>query len=310
LPVFLIVFIAINILFLAPELFNYALIALGLGLRHGLDADHIIAIDNITRKLVAEQKPASSTGLFFALGHSTIVFCLTVIVVMGISHSQVLYSTLREIGDKIGGVVSIIFLIFTLILNLTLLKSLYGVSVTKISPPGFIYRIINQYLFKIVDRPAKMFIIGFLFGLGFDTATEIGLLSLTATSLVYGFDQVFILLLPILFAGGMAITDTVNSSFMANLYMRINQTDHKLKLYNYLLLSFASLATMLVIAIEGFNYLNKSTSISYFVMRILNQLGDNSDIVGTVIAGIFIILGLLIYKNTVKSFERVRKAKS
>lgn len=305
-----ILFIILNVFFLIPSLFNYALIALGLGLRHGLDADHIIAIDNITRKLVAEKKPAASTGLFFALGHSTIVFCLTLMVVIGITHSQVLYFHLKEMGDKIGSVVSILFLVFTLSLNVTMIKSLHCRAATKVKCPGLIYKIVNKYVFKLVDRPEKMFIVGFFFGLGFDTATEIGLLSLAATSLLHGFSRALILLLPLLFAAGMMITDTVNSSFMAGLYVRVNQDFRQLKRYNYLILGFASLATILVISIEGFHYLSQPTAVRYFAIKTIERLGENSDIVGAFIAGVFVILGLLICYKSVNSFASLGKSKA
>lgn len=267
--------IMLAILFFVPPLFNCAFIALSLGLRHGLDADHIMAIDNVTRKLTFEKKSSRNTGLFFALGHSTIVFFLTLMLVVGIQHSEALYTHLKDMGDRIGALISIAFLIFTLILNLNFKKT----TVSKIG-------------FQIIDRPQKMYIIGFLFGLGFDTATEIGLLSLAAASLIQGFSLTLILLLPLLFAGGMIITDTLNSSFMTRLYTQINQNQQALKTYYDFILGFTSLATVFVIGIEIFNYLKKYTIIS-------NQL-ENANNLGVVIVLIFIVSSLLIYKKRVR----------
>src|SRR6185437_9645984 len=220
------------VFYFSPTLMGFLAIAITLGLRHGMDADHIVAIDNITRKLSQENKYSATTGLYFAIGHSTIVFCLTLIVVLGINTSHTFYSTLSTMGDKFGGMISISFLLLTIIMNVIAFRNLDNLQNNEDNLyPGLIFTFANKYLFKAINRPEKMFIVGFFFGLGFDTATEIALLSIAATATIHGFNIIFILLLPILFACGMCITDTINSIFMSKIYHWVNHSKQKLYLY-------------------------------------------------------------------------------
>lgn len=272
----------------SPKLFSFAVIALSLGLRHGLDADHIVAIDNITRKLAVEKKSSLTTGLYFALGHSTIVFALTATLILGISNSHAFYSKLSVIGDKVGGLISISFLCMTIVMNLIAFKNIKHAPQTNY--PGFIFRLANKYLFNAIDRPEKMFLVGFFFGLGFDTATEIGLLSLAASSMINGINPSFILLLPVLFACGMIFTDTLNSVFMSNIYRLIKERSQNIYLYNYMVIGFATLATLTVIIIESINYFNEQLPYSNFLFKLVNKLNDNTCLLGAVIISIFIIL--------------------
>ena len=284
-----------------PGLFSFAIIALGLGLRHGLDSDHIVAIDNITRKLALEKKESSATGLYFALGHSTIVFCLTLLVIMGVSHSKVLYASLSSIGDKLGSLISISFLVFTLFINWLAFKNLNSGKGPQNDYPGLIYKLANKLLFTAIDRPAKMFIVGFFFGLGFDTATEIALLSLAATSFVHGVDAAFILFLPVLFACGMMFTDTVNSIFMTKIYNWVIQSYQELKFYNFLILAFASLMTFIVTVLEVISFIKNYYPSFSFMSNIVNYLDNNDEIFGFSIICGFLILGFLVYLKYLQS---------
>lgn len=308
--------ISTGIIYWLPGLFNLAPIALGLGLRHGLDADHIVAIDNITRKLTLEKKPSHTTGLFFALGHSTIVLCLTVLLILGISRSRSFCASLSNLGDKTGSLISISFLIFTLILNLLAFKTINRPLENCVTPnsqdprqdlisardyasySGLVYKFAYKILFNSIDRPQKMFIVGFFFGLGFDTATEVGLLSLAATSMIHGFSLIFILLLPILFGCGMVFTDSVNSIFMSKMYNWINYNSQKLKLYNYLILSFATIATLIVSIIEIISFVNNYISWPNLINSFILTINNNSELVGISIASGFVILGVTLFLNT------------
>ncbi len=285
----------------SPGLFSFAIVALGLGLRHGLDSDHIVAIDNITRKLALEKKDSSATGLYFALGHSTIVFCLTLLVIMGVSHSKELYDSLSSIGDKLGSLVSISFLVFTLFINWLAFKNLSSGKNQQNDYPGLIYKLANRLLFSAIDRPAKMFVVGFFFGLGFDTATEIALLSLAATSLVHGVGIVFILFLPVLFACGMMFTDTVNSIFMTKIYNWVNQSYQDLSFYNYLILAFASLMTLIVTVLEVVSFIKEYYPGFNFMGSILSYLDNNDELFGFSIICGFLILGLMVYLKYIES---------
>lgn len=284
-----------SILYASPQLLSFSIIALSLGLRHGLDADHIVAIDNITRKLAIEHKPSNTTGLYFALGHSTIVFCLTLLVILGIKDSHQFYSMLSRLGDHIGSIISISFLLLTLGMNLIAFKTLDNLQNNSQKYTGFMFALANKYLFNAVNKPKKMFLVGFFFGLGFDTATEVGLLSMTATSLVHGVNIIFILLLPILFACGMSFTDTVNSIFMSRIYNWVRQRNMKLYMYNYLILCFATLVTLIVAGIEVISYINEYKPSNSFLASIATALNDNSEIFGLVIASIFMLFGISLY---------------
>lgn len=277
-------------------LLSFAVIALTLGLRHGLDADHIVAIDNITRKLAAEKNPSIATGLYFALGHSTVVFVLTVTLVLGISNSHVFYSKLSALGDKVGSLISISFLCMTIVMNLIAFKNMKHSPQTNY--PSFIFRLANKYLFNAIDRPEKMFFVGFFFGLGFDTATEIGLLSLAASSMLNGINPGFILLLPVVFACGMIFTDTLNSVFMSNIYRLIKHSSQKLYLYNYMIIGFATLATLTVIIIESISYINEQISSGNFLFKLINGLNDNTWLLGAVIVSVFILLWIAVYAQS------------
>ena len=205
-------------------------LAYTLGMRHAFDADHIAAIDNTTRKLVNDGKRPLSVGFFFSLGHSTIVFLLAVFLNFGIKalDSQVgndasgLHKTTNIIGTSVSG--SFLYLIAAL--NLIVLIGIVRVYKEmksgrfddaelerQLANRGFINRFFGGYA-KRIDTPWKMYPVGVLFGLGFDTATEVALLVLAGTAVAGGLPFYAILSLPILFAAGMSLFDTMDGCFM------------------------------------------------------------------------------------------------
>ncbi|PRZ53321.1 HoxN/HupN/NixA family high-affinity nickel-transporter [Paraburkholderia fungorum] len=172
-----------------PLLLGTALLAYGFGLRHAVDADHIAAIDNVTRKLMQEKKRPVAVGFFFSLGHSTVVVLASVAVAITASAMQTRFDHYKEIGGVIGTLVSALFLFAIALMNLIILKSIYsawrhvrngGKYVEDdfdmlLADRGFLSRLFRP-LFRLITRSWHMYPLGFLFGLGFDTATEIGLL--------------------------------------------------------------------------------------------------------------------------------------
>jgi nickel/cobalt transporter (NiCoT) family protein len=205
-------------------------LAYTLGMRHAFDADHIAAIDNTTRKMMAENRRPMSVGFFFSLGHSTIVFVLTVLLGLGVKAlgSQVKNdnSSLHHYGGLIGTVVSGGFLYLIAILNLVVLwgiiklfvqmrRGLFDDSTLEkhLDSRGFFMRFFGR-LARSIDTPWKMYPLGVLFGLGFDTATEVAFLVLAGTSVAAGLPIWALLSLPILFAAGMSLLDTFDGSFM------------------------------------------------------------------------------------------------
>ena len=206
------------------------LTAYTLGMRHAFDADHISAIDNTTRKLMADGKRPLSVGLFFSLGHSTIVFVLALLFAVGLRSldGQVRGSgsTLHNATGLIGTGVSGAFLYLIAVLNAVILYGVVKVFMEmrsgryseqqleqQLASRGLMNRVFGRFM-RAVSRPWHMYPVGALFGLGFDTATEVALLFLAAGAAGAGLPFYAILCLPILFAAGMALLDAVDGSFM------------------------------------------------------------------------------------------------
>jgi high-affinity nickel-transport protein len=206
------------------------ILALTLGMRHAFDADHIAAIDNTTRKLMNEDKRPLSVGFFFSLGHSTIVFVMAVLLNFGIRalNEQVKNggSGLHNITNIVGTGVSGLFLYIIAALNVVILASILRVFMDlrrgkyddaqleeQLNNRGLMNRFFGP-LARRIDTPYKMYPIGVLFGLGFDTASEVALLVMSGTAVASGLPFYAILSLPILFAAGMCTFDTMDGCFM------------------------------------------------------------------------------------------------
>ena len=191
------------------------LTAYALGARHAFDADHIAAIDNTTRRLAERGKPASMVGFWFSLGHSTIVVVLCILLTLGIAAIGTSLadesSALRTWTGVIGPSVSGAFLLLIAVINIASLRSRPGRA------GGPVLRILGP-LERAVDRPSRMYVVGLLFGLGFDTATEIGLLVLAGAASLVAVPWWAALTLPILFAAGMSALDTTQGAVMRRAY--------------------------------------------------------------------------------------------
>lgn len=227
------------------KLLSLTFIAFTLGLRHGFDADHIVAIDNITRKFNSESRKSYTTGLFFALGHSTIVFVLTLLIVLGVIQFKGSLGNIGDYGGIIGTIVSATFLFLTGFMNL---RSLFHASSHSHNhlPAGGVMSFLTRKILNLVDRPLEMYLVGFLFGLGFDTATEIALLGITASSALSGISVWSIMLLPISFASGMILTDSFDSIFISKLYGSFNTNQQRLLIYNRVMLFSTAILAFIV----------------------------------------------------------------
>jgi len=207
-----------------------AVLAYTLGMRHAFDADHISAIDNTTRKLMSEGQRPLGVGFFFSLGHSSVVAALAILLNFGIkavgSQLKDQDSALHHYTGIVGLTVSGTFLMLIAILNLMILFSIVGVFIQMrkgayneeelekhLNSRGFLMRFFGP-IARRIDKSWKMYPLGILFGLGFDTATEIGLLVLAGSSVIAGLPWWAIISLPLFFAGGMSLLDTIDGSFM------------------------------------------------------------------------------------------------
>ena len=201
-----------------------------LGLRHAFDADHISAIDNTTRKLMAEGKRPLSVGFWFSLGHSSIVFALSLLISVGVRSLdgpvRNTSSHLHRVANLVGTLLSGSFLYVIAAINLAILLGIVRIFrqmrsghydeadlEDQLSRRGFMNRILGRAT-RAVTRPAQMYPVGLLFGLGFDTATEVALLVLAGGAAGAGLPWYAILCLPILFAAGMSLMDSIDGSFM------------------------------------------------------------------------------------------------
>ena len=214
-----------------PALIGTALLAYTFGLRHAVDADHIAAIDNVVRKLMQVGQRPLAVGFFFALGHSTVVVLATVAIAATAAALQARFEEFHEVGGLIGTGVSALFLLSIAVVNLVVLIGVWRSfrhvrRGGRIKPEyldvfvvgGGVLARLFRALFGIVSRSWHMYLLGFLFGLGFDTATEIGLLGISATQVAQGMSIWSILVFPALFTSGMALVDTTDGVFMVGAY--------------------------------------------------------------------------------------------
>jgi high-affinity nickel-transport protein len=213
-----------------PTLLGLAGLAYAFGLRHAFDADHIAAIDNTTRRLMNEDKRPLGVGLYFSLGHSSVVFLMTLALSVATSALAGEIPRLREIGQYVGTTISGLFLYLIGALNFVVMVDVYRVfrrmqrgdydvaaAEAVLLERGFVTRWFSG-LFRLVTRPRHMYFVGFLFGLGFDTATEIGLLTMAGLATSQALPIGAVLTLPIVFAAGMSLMDTADGVLMCGAY--------------------------------------------------------------------------------------------
>jgi len=279
------------------------ILAYTLGMRHAFDADHIAAIDNTTRKLVSEGKRPLSTGFFFSLGHSSVVFVLALALNFGIRglDEQVKDSSsqLQHYTNIIGTCVSGFFLFLIAALNLVILTGIARVFremrtgrysdaelEEKLNKRGLMNRFLGP-LARRVDSPWKMYPIGFLFGLGFDTATEVALLVLAGSAVVSGLPFYAILSLPILFAAGMSLFDTMDGCFMNFAYDWAFARPVRKVYYNLTITGLSVFVAVFVGAVELLGLLAQDTHRTGSFWSFLQNFNINA--AGFVIVGVFVV---------------------
>jgi nickel/cobalt transporter (NiCoT) family protein len=214
-----------------PILLGAATLAYTFGLRHAFDADHIAAIDNVTRKLMQEGKRPVGVGMFFSLGHSTIVLALSIAIALAATMLQARFDAFTSIGAVVGTLVSALFLFGIAFANILVLLSIFrtfqgvrngGKLVEEdldltLSSSGFLGRLFRRF-FRLIESSWQMYPLGILFGLGFDTATEVGVLGISATQAAQGLSIWSILVFPALFTAGMSLMDTSDGILMLGAY--------------------------------------------------------------------------------------------
>jgi high-affinity nickel-transport protein len=300
-----------------PILLGTALLAYGFGLRHAVDADHIAAIDNVTRKLMQEKKRPVAVGLFFSLGHSTVVVLASIGVALTTSAMKESFEGYKDIGGVIGTSVSALFLFVIALMNLIILKSIYkawrhvrqrGTYVEDdfdmlLADRGFLARIFRP-LFRLITRSWHMFPMGFLFGLGFDTATEIALLGISASQASQGLSPWTIMVFPILFSAGMSLVDTLDGHLMLGAYGWAYMKPIR-KIYYNMTITLVSVVVAVVIgSIEALGLISDKLAMQGPVWEVIGKLNDNFGTLGYIIIGIFIAswaISVILYR--VKGFD-------
>src|SRR6266487_1945643 len=302
----------------SPALLLLALTAYTFGLRHAFDADHISAIDNVTRKLMQENKRPVAAGFFFSFGHSTIVVLLTVfIAIAAVAVSN--FDYLKSLGGLIGTSVSAIFLFLIAIINIVILVDIYKTfrevrdggeyndqtldeSLNKRGLMGRFFR----PLLRVTDQSWKMYPIGVLFGLGFDTASEVGLLGIAAATAGKGIPIAAILIFPALFTAGMTLMDTTDSILMLGAYGWAFVKPIR-KLYYNLNITLISVVVALVVGgLEALNIIATELNLSGPVWDQIGDLTSNFGVVGVVIVLLFLAswaISTIIYK--VKRYDDI-----
>ena len=301
-----------------PILLGTAFLAYTFGLRHAVDADHIAAIDNVTRKLMQEGKRPVSVGFFFSLGHSTVVIILSLLVYMTASAFQNQLDSLKDIGGVIGTSISAFFLIAIALANIVILRGVWhsfqevrktgryaDQSLDMLMGGGILARIFRP-LFRTISRPWHMYPVGFLFGLGFDTATEVAILGVSAAAATKGLSFGSMAVFPVLFTAGMTLVDTTDGVLMLGAYGWAFIKPIR-KLYYNLTITFVSVIVALVVGgIEVLGLLKDQLHLSGGAWEIIDSLNDNFGTLGFAIIGLFVlswIASVIIYR--VKGFDHL-----
>ena len=295
-----------------PVLLGTAFLAYSLGLRHAVDADHIAAIDNVTRKLMQEGKKPVAVGLMFSLGHSTIVVAGSIAIAATALALQHRFDAVREIGGVIGTLVSTLFLFGIAIVNLIVLQSVYrtfsrvrrGEPYVEedldllLSHRGFLSRVFRP-MFAMIRRSWHMYPLGVLFGLGFDTATEIGLLGISAAEAAKGISLWSILVFPTLFAAGMSLIDTTDNVLMLGAYGWAFVKPIRKLYYNITITTVSVVVALAVGGIESLGLLAQKFHPKGPFWSLVNRLNDNFGLLGYFVIAVFVtswVVSVAIYK--------------
>lgn len=295
-----------------PALLGTAFLAYSLGLRHAVDADHIAAIDNVTRKLMQENKRPVAVGLMFSLGHSTIVVIGSILIASAASALRTQLAALREVGGLVGTLVSTVFLFLIAFINLIVLRSVYATfqSVRTgdpykeedldllLSGRGILPRVFRP-LFRLITSSWHMYPLGLLFGLGFDTATEVGLLAIAATETSKGLPFWYVLLFPLLFAAGMCLIDTTDSVLMIGAYGWAFQKPIRKLYYNLTITSVSVVIAFGVGGLEALGLASEHFQLKGGFWQIVERLNQNFGTIGYLIIALFLgswIVSIVIYR--------------
>lgn len=284
-----------------------------LGLRHAFDADHIAAIDNTTRKLIHDEKRPLSVGFWFSLGHSSIVFGMCLLLAAGIraiadqadSAASILRSTLGLIGTGISGA----FLFTIGIVNLLALTGVVKVVrrmrkgdydeaalETQLNNRGIINRLFGRTT-RVITKPWQMYVVGLLFGLGFDTATEVSLLVLAGGAAAFALPWYAILTLPVLFAAGMSLLDSIDGCFMNFAYGWAFGRPARKVYYNLVITALSVAVALMIGTIELVSIVDERAGITTGPLATIGKIDlNNAGYAIVLIFAVTWIVAMMIWK--------------
>ncbi len=293
--------LALLVFWAHPVLLGTALLAFTFGLRHAVDADHICAIDNVTRKLMQEGRRPLGVGFFFSLGHSTVVVMLSLAIAVSATVVKDHLPSLQRVGALVGTSVSATFLLLVAAINLAVLFDIFaafgrarrGERIEDhalgalLDRRGLIGRFFRPLL-KIVDRSWKMYPIGLLFGLGFDTATEVALLGIAAVEAGKGLPVYAILIFPLLFTAGMSLIDTTDGIVMVGAYGWAFVKPMRKLYYNLVITLVSVLVALIVGAIEATSVVVDRLALRGGIWDAIKAVNENFGMLGFIIIGLFL----------------------
>lgn len=286
-----------------PILLGMGILAYTLGLRHAFDADHIAAIDNTVRKLMQEKKNPTGVGFYFSIGHSSVVFIMALLLGISVSWAQTQMPVFQAVGGLIGTMVSGLFLLLIGILNAIILISLIRLFMRLRHKPvsndeldhllasrGLIQRFVGPY-FKFINQSWHVLPLGFLFGLGFDTASEIALLALSSGAAQQALPFTGIIALPILFAAGMSLLDTLDGALMKSAYHWAFLKPVRKIYYNITITAISVIAALLIGAVELLQMIGEHFQLHSPFWK--NIAAIEFDHLGYILVGVFLVFWLL-----------------
>ncbi|MGJ0511571.1 HoxN/HupN/NixA family nickel/cobalt transporter [Methylocystis sp.] len=296
-----------------PGLMGAAVLAFMFGLRHAFDADHIAAIDNVVRKLMQDGKTPYSVGFFFSLGHSTFVALASVMMAAAAAAMQGQAHDFQAFGGAIGTMASASFLIVIGLANLLLLRGIWSAytrarrgepvleeDLDRLLNGRGVFTRVFRPLFRFVSRSWHMYVVGFLLGLGFDTATEIGLLGISAAQAAQGMSFSTILVFPALFTAGMSLMDTTDSLVMTGAYGWAFDDPLRKLWYNLVMTAMSVIVAIFIGGIEALGLIGDKLGFEGGIWRLVQALNDNLANFGFAIAAILIaswIISMLVYRS-------------
>jgi len=298
-------------------LLGTALLAYTLGLRHAVDADHIAAIDNVTRKLVQEGKRPVSVGFFFSLGHATIVLIGSLIAYSMASVAEKQLEWLRSIGTVVGTSVSAAFLILIALVNLMILGGLLrnfsdirkrqtseNQSQDILLGRGIVTRILRP-IFRMLSKPWQMYPVGFLFGLGFDTTTEIAILGISAAAATKGLSVGAMAVFPLLFAVGMTLVDSADGILMVNAYGWAFVKPHRKLYYNFAITIISVVIALVIGTVEAVGLLKDQLKLTGHLWVYVDNVVNSFGAIG--FATIFLFVAIWLGSLGFSRIKRVRE---